>query len=236
MMVARRTEHVRCDTEHVRCDWRRRRAASVTGSVGAGLSASSRLAFGAERRWMVVRQFVDEAERAALLRKALTHMQRGELMPNRSGPYRYFAKVDDEPARYADALLERLTRRCERCLRLAGVRTDCVLGRTISLILPGGFIHPHTDKYHEGAPGHRVGMEHCRCNIMVRLAHPSGRPIIEATPLPVEEGDLWAFHASKSVHETQTLQGSEPRIIFGFGWSVAPSHALEPPPDGWRNP
>ena len=57
---------------------------------------------------------------------------------------------------------------------------------------------------------------------------------VEGAPLPVEEGDLWAFYASESPHETGVITGSEPRIICGFGWSVAPGHALETPPDGWR--
>ena len=144
------------------------------------------------------------------------------------------AKADDEPAIYVDALLERMTRRCERCLRIGGIPTDCVLGRTISLILPGGFIHQHTDAYQPGQPGHRPGLEHMRCNIVVRCAHPSGQPVIEGHALPIEECDLWVFFASKSLHQTLPLQGSEPRVVFGFGWSVPPEHSLQPPPPGWR--
>ena len=179
--------------------------------------------------------FVSEEERSALLQKAITHMQRGELLPNPAGPGRFFAKVDDAPAVYVDALLERVTRRCERCLRMSGVPTDCVLGRTISLIMPGGFIHAHTDAYREGVLGHRPGMEHMRCNIVVRLADATGQPIVEGRALPVGEGDLWAFFASKCRHETAPLQGQTPRIVFGFGWSVEPSHALQAPPPGFAN-
>lgn len=193
----------------------------------------SRLEFGPAGSWLVVKRFVTEAERAALLRKSMVHMQRQELFPNPSGPGRFFAKADDDPACYVDALLERLTRRCERCLRMREVNADCVLGRTISFILPGGFIHRHTDAYREGQPGHRPGLDHMRCNIMVKMADPSGQPVVEGRALPVEEGDLWAFFASRSQHETRPLQGSEPRIIFGFGWSVAPHHKFERPPDGF---
>lgn len=184
---------------------------------------------------MVVRGFVSEAERAQLLRKAMLHMERRELHPNPCGPGRYFAKANDDPARYVDSLLERLTRRCERCLRLHGVvQADCILGRTISLLLPGGFIHRHTDKYIEGQPGHRAGFEHLRCNIVVRMPNESGRPVIDGAALPVEEGDLWAFFASKCPHQTHPLQGADPRIVYGFGWSVPPAHELRPAPeDGW---
>lgn len=183
---------------------------------------------------MVVRGFVDAAERAALLRKAAGHMQRGELHPNPCGPARFFAKADDDPATYVEPLLERLTRRCERCLRLGGVPQDLVLGRVISLIGRGGFIHRHTDAYREGAPGHRAGHEHLRCNIVVQLAHGSGRPVVDGAPLPVAEGDLWVFFASRSPHQTEPLECDAPRIVFGFGWSVPPAHVLEPPPEGWE--
>ena len=118
-------------------------------------------------------------------------------------------------------------------MRQSAVSNDLVLGRTISLILPGGFIHRHTDAYREGQPGHRPGMEHLRCNIVVRLADPSGRPIVEGKALPVDECDMWAFFASKCPHETAPIGGDQPRIVFGFGWSVPPDHALESPPLGW---
>lgn len=78
-------------------------------------------------------------------------------------------------------------------------------------------------------------MEHLRCNIVVRLADPSGRPVVDGVPLPVTECDLWAFFASKCPHSTEPIGGSEPRIVMGFGWSVPPSFELRAPPDGWRD-
>ena len=184
---------------------------------------------------MIVRGFVSEHERAALLQKALAHMQRGELDPNPCGPGRYFAKADEAPDVYVDAMLASLTRRCERCLRLSGMRRDGVLGRTISLIQPGGFIHRHNDAYHEGMPGHTPGFHHFRCNIVVSLAHQSGWPVIEDEPLRVAECDLWGFFASRSMHQTDRLCGDKPRIVFGFGWAVPPDHRLELPPASWRD-
>ena len=216
-----------------RCDWRHRKGGAPPRDSLRLPPSVCRFEIGAGGRWMVVRHFVSESERVALFRKAAGHMQRRELHPNPAGPGRYFAKCDDDPTCYVDTLLHQLTRRCERCLRLQATPHDCVLGRTLSLILPGGFIHRHTDKYMEGMPGHRPGLEHLRCNILVRMADPSGRPVVEDTALPVEEGDLWVFFASKCQHETRPLKGSEPRIIYGFGWSVPPSHALEAPPADW---
>ena len=185
---------------------------------------------------LLVREFVTDDERRALLQKALGHFQRRQLQPNAAGPQRFFAKCDEHPAIFVDELLEKLTRRCERCLGLDGVAKDLVLGRVISLILPGGFIHRHTDQYQPGMPGYRPGYEHLRCNIVVQLPDASGRPIVEANTLPVNEGDLWAFFASKSFHQTAPLQANgdahgdgAPRIVFGFGWSVPPNYRLRAP-------
>ena len=155
---------------------------------------------------------------------------RGELLPNPCGPNRYFIKESNAPAIFADPLLQLLTARCVRCLRLEGRPADRALGRVVSLIQPGGFIHRHTDAYHEGVPGHAVGHHHLRCNIVVRCAHLSGRPVIEGSALEVHECDLWAFFASKCLHETLPLQGDAPRIVYGFGWTVPLAHALRPPP------
>jgi hypothetical protein len=220
-----------CHRVAIRNEWRQRVAASSSSPI-----IRQKHELDARGRWMVARGFVSELERSVLLRKALEHMQRGELEPNPCGPGRYFAKADDAPSVYVDALLDSLTRRCERCLRLSGMRRDGVLGRTISLILPGGFIHRHNDAYHAGMPGHTSGFHHLRCNIAVSLAHPSGRPVIEDEPLPVAEGDLWVFFASRSMHQTEPLCGDQPRIVFGFGWAVPPDHALAlPPASAWRD-
>ena len=216
-----------------RSDWRLRRRGVGRVSTAAVL-APQRCILGTSQQWMVVKNFVTEAERQTLFSKAIRHLQRKELHPNPCGPRRFFAKVDDDPNRYVDGLLQTLTRRCERCLQLTGIEVDCVLGRTISLILPGGFIHAHTDAYRPGEAGHRPGFDHLRCNIVVSLADPSGRPVVEGSALPVSECDMWAFFASKCLHETLPLQGSDPRVVFGFGWSVPPEHVLRPPaPAAW---
>ena len=65
----------------------------------------------------------------------------------------------------------------------------------------------------------------------------SGRPIIagEHGPhlaiyvmslrtVPVQEGDAWAFFASHELHATAQIQGSQPRIVFGFGWPCSQIH------------
>jgi hypothetical protein len=225
-----RTARCRCRADHRSA----RRASSSARSAPLRHSACGapppRHSMCKSGNWMVVRGFVDELERTALLQKALGHMARGELRPNPCGPARFFAKVDETPEVFVDPMLQSLTERCVRCLRLEGHPTDRALGRVISLIREGGFIHRHTDAYIDGVPGHRPGEHHLRCNIVVRLADPSGRPVIEDSALEVVEGDLWVFYASKCMHQTMPLRGSEPRIVFGFGWSVPLTHELQPPP------
>ena len=221
-----------------RTEWRSRRQRHAVRHIETSEPVAAQTPecmMGTSLNWMIVRNFITVEERARLLIKANKHMESEELHPNPCGPGRFFAKADDAPEVYVDALLEQLTRRCERCLRLGNVPSDCVLGRTLSLIQPGGFVHPHTDAYQPGRPGHRPGLEHLRCNLVVRLANPTGQPVIAGHALPVEEGDLWVFFASKCMHETKPLQGSDARIVFGFGWSVPPDHRLMQPPTGWRD-
>lgn len=245
MAVKTYWSHNHCDCSAQRQEWRRRRVAPRPTSPARPLSPApspARPLAPAPRvqgnpkhhlddrgRWLILRGFVSGEEVGALLNKMQCHLARGELRPNPCGPGRFFAKVDDAPATYVDPLLTMLTARCVSALRLENVPVDLVLGRILSLLQPGGFIHGHTDAY---PPGHRAGFEHLRANIVVRLRHPSGRPVIDGEPLPVEEGDLWTFYASRTRHETHTLSGSDPRIVIGFGWSVPAGHALQPPPGG----
>ena len=213
-----------------RQDWRLR---SISTTSKADISTpTSGCCLEPAGRWMIVRDFISEEERQALARKVAVHAQRGELSPNPCGPCRFYAKADDAPHVYVDDLLERLTRRCERCLRLESVPQDRILGRIISLIEPTGFIHRHTDAYDHGIPGSRPERHHMRCNIVVSLQHLSGRPVIEGEALDVNERDMWVFTASKSMHQTRPLEGSAPRVVYGFGWSIDSDHVLRPPPDG----
>ena len=163
---------------------------------------------------MIVRAFVSGPEREALLAKALAHMSRGELAPNASGPGRYFAKADEAPGVYVDPLLAALTHRCERCLRTAGMAFDGGLGRIISLIMPGGFIHRHRDAYHEGVPGHRPGSEHLRCNIVVSFPHPSAAPVIDGEALQLDE--------ARAAHSRPCTR---PQCRPSYAWSTPTARA-----------
>ena len=179
-----------------RSAWRRRRDSTTEPPPRVDIQS----------HYFIIRRFISENERAALLAQILAHHSSGVLRPNPCGPARYFAKVDDEPDRFDSALLRALARCAARACRAEAVSTDRVLGRVLSLIETGGFIHPHTDAYHP-QHGQPTGCHHLRCNIVAQLSHPSARPVIEGEALDVADGDLWCFLASKWRHETRPLLG-----------------------------
>ena len=128
-------------------------------------------------------------------------------------------------------LVERVTRRVERALGLdyrRGAR-DATLSRTLSVVEAGGFVHRHTDAYAAATGGERAAgdapsaaRDHLRCNIALRLAHcDSLRPVIDRRAVDVDDGDAWAFLASKREHETTVSEAAAPRVVLGFGWALA---------------
>ena len=200
---------------------------------------------------VVLRAVVSEAERARLEAIILALKDRGALRPNPSGPRRFFARYDhdvlpslgaadaDGPADLEGAdlfataanLVERVTRRVERALGLdyrRGAR-DATLSRTLSVVEAGGFVHRHTDAYAAATGGERAAgdapsaaRDHLRCNIALRLAHcDSLRPVIDRRAVDVDDGDAWAFLASKREHETTVSEAAAPRVVLGFGWALA---------------
>ena len=201
-----------------RSAWRRRRDSTTERPPRVDIQS----------HYFIIRRFISENERAALLAQILAHHSSGVLRPNPCGPARYFAKVDDEPDRFDCALLRALARRAAHACRAEAVVTDRVLGRVLSLIETGGFIHAHTDAYHP-QHGQPAGCHHLRCNIVAQLSHPSARPVIEGEALEVDDGDLWCFLASKWRHETQPLVGDgAPRVVCGFGWTVGVDFEVRP--------
>merc|ERR1712190_625711 len=156
---------------------------------------------------------------------ALEQKASGLLSPNKAGKGRFFRRLD---AIFDDActpLIEALTVRLERCVPgLCGKPRDVALGRVCSYIEPGGFVHEHDDAYPENCDF--TGLGHLRANIVVQM-EPSSVPMIARRLVPVKERDAWVFLASHHPHGTATVPGTEPRIVFGFGWTV--------PPDFWNN-
>ncbi|CAJ1422585.1 unnamed protein product [Effrenium voratum] len=178
--------------------------------------------------WLVIKNFVSEAERFELLESAMAQKQPGPRMSQFcfvlpcSGPSRYFRRLDATGG--VDSLVEALTARLESALDLGSRPRDVTLGRVCSYIEPGGFIHEHRDRYVSETSG-LAGLSHLRANVVVQMEK-SGQPIIAGKSVPVEEGDAWVFLASKELHATALIEGLKPRIVFGFGWSVPGSYLL----------
>eukprot|EP00933_Yihiella_yeosuensis_P033459 TRINITY_DN27161_c0_g1_i2.p1 TRINITY_DN27161_c0_g1~~TRINITY_DN27161_c0_g1_i2.p1 ORF type:complete len:261 (-),score=34.33 TRINITY_DN27161_c0_g1_i2:310-1092(-) len=171
--------------------------------------------------WLLLRNFISESERAELLSSADRQRKQGLLLPNPAGPNRFFRKLDATGG--VDDLVEALTDRLEKAvIGLTGQPRDPTLGRVCSYIEPGGYIHEHRDKYTG-----ETGYAHLRANIVVQMVMPSGLPIIAGRPVPVREGDAWVFLASHELHSTEVIQGNNPRIVFGFGWTVPEAFSLE---------
>lgn len=187
----------------------------VSNSTSLGAS-------GPEVPWLVLPGIATESERLHLLKFAQAQMASGELRPNPAGPKRFFQKLDETGV--FDPLIEELTVRLEVAVRgVAGCPRDRTLGRVCSWIEPGGYIHEHTDRYRPGAG--LEGCGHLRANIVVQM-QPSSRPLIAGSPVEVSELDAWVFLASHQMHATAVVQGSKPRIVFGFGWTVPGDFSL----------
>eukprot|EP00746_Dinoflagellata_sp_MGD_P154403 gnl/MRDRNA2_/MRDRNA2_84790_c0_seq1.p1 gnl/MRDRNA2_/MRDRNA2_84790_c0~~gnl/MRDRNA2_/MRDRNA2_84790_c0_seq1.p1 ORF type:complete len:259 (+),score=38.53 gnl/MRDRNA2_/MRDRNA2_84790_c0_seq1:60-836(+) len=184
------------------------------------------LSSGSPPHWILLRNFVSEDERQQLLTGALKQWEAGGFCKNPMGPHRYFRKVDQTGG--PDAFLSSLTVRMENALRLRGVTHDPALGRVISIIEAGGYVHPHRDDYPQGSGLEKAG--HLRANIVVQKDDGSGAPIIAGQTLPCNECDAWAFMASATEHSTQMVKGPRQRIVYGFGW-IAGERSLTHEPD-----
>jgi hypothetical protein len=164
--------------------------------------------------------FVSEDERRQLEETAYEFRKTGVITANPAGPKRYRGKIFGTD--HCTPLITELGKRVSAQLALDDYEVDPYLGYTVSLIEPGGFIHEHIDRY----GSYREGMRHLRCNIMVHRENESYDPVISSLIVPVPERAAWAFMASECRHGTQDIDGRQPRIIFGFGWTVPGSYSL----------
>eukprot|EP00747_Dinoflagellata_sp_TGD_P095555 gnl/TRDRNA2_/TRDRNA2_166508_c0_seq1.p1 gnl/TRDRNA2_/TRDRNA2_166508_c0~~gnl/TRDRNA2_/TRDRNA2_166508_c0_seq1.p1 ORF type:complete len:243 (+),score=21.94 gnl/TRDRNA2_/TRDRNA2_166508_c0_seq1:74-802(+) len=175
--------------------------------------------------WLVLRHFVSEDERQELLHYAKQQRVSGDLLPNPAGPSRFFRKLDATGG--VTPTIEALTKRLEASVSgLCSQPHDIALGRVCSFIEPGGFIHEHKDVYPQSHAG-LAGRGHLRANIVVQM-EPSGQPIIAGQRVDVAERDVWIFLASHELHATACVAGPEPRIVYGFGWTVPSDFELAP--------
>ncbi len=170
---------------------------------------------------LVLRNFVSPAEQAHLRDAACNYHLRGLLQANTSGPHRYRLKIHQ--SEYCDDMMQALGQRVAGTLGFDGARVDPYLGWIISLIEPGGFIKPHIDRHEHYQ---QSDDRHLRCNVLVQGDDESAYPIIANRRYRVRERGLWAFFASEHPHGTQVIEGTQPRIVYQFGFTVPATFTL----------
>jgi len=169
---------------------------------------------------LVIPEFITRAERNHLISRARRWRKSGVLQPNPKGPHRYAAMI--YRTHHVDTRIQAIHARIVEALQLAGMPTDPYLGWVCSMIEPGGFIHPHVDRYklYQQTPN-----RHLRCNVLVQRGDDSADPIIADNPRPVPERGLWAFFASELIHGTGKIR-TKPRIVYQYGFVAPPTYSL----------
>lgn len=180
---------------------------------------------------LLISQFIDEEERAALRSTALDYLNDGILESSQAGPNRFRKKIFN--TQYCSPLISDLGRRITVYLELENCPVDPYLGWIVSVIKPGGFIQPHRDAH---AHYQTSDDRHLRCNILVQGSHESCRPRIGTLKLEAKEGDLWAFYASDHIHGTDVIHGEVERIVYQFGFVVPPNYPLQSAAGNWIQP
>ena len=159
--------------------------------------------------------FISEQERQALLAHAMTLKAQGVLEQNPGGPLRYRAKVHG--SEHCTETMFAVAERIRGTFGIEGSAVDPNLGWIISWIEPGGFIKTHIDAHQNYQ---RSGELHLRCNVLVQGSDATCHPVIDHIAHPVNEGDLWAFVASRYPHGTQVIAGGQARVVYQFGFVV----------------
>lgn len=169
---------------------------------------------------VIYQNFITEEERVQLKNHALDLLEKGALGVNNAtvGNYRNFKSFFN-----IDELIplhQEIYHRIVKTLDLKNPVIDPVLGIIISVIKPGGFIHPHSDRYNQFFPQYSQ-MRNVRFNVMIdRSDDNSYNPNINDVSYKVNKCDAWCFGASELLHKTEKLSGPENRIVYQFGFMM----------------
>jgi len=169
--------------------------------------------------------FITAAEREHLEAKAYEYKEAGLLDSNLAGGNRWAKKVDG--TELFDDVMAKVAARVVEAFGVQAMQIDPYLGYVISFIAPGGFIHPHTDRYDLYKDGR---MKHLRCNLMVSKNSDMANPVIANRKFNVDERGLWAFFPSEHLHGTRTMANDKPRIVYQFGYAVPASYRIADAP------
>lgn len=83
----------------------------------------------------------------------------------------------------------------------------------IAIDTENGFVHPHVDFT-------EPGYVHVRINTMISKSNKGGTPIIDSSPIHIEQRDAWLCISSVQNHKTDPVIGDIPRIILSLGFLI----------------
>lgn len=172
---------------------------------------------------LIIKGFASPAELDVLAAWALGNFDAGRLRRNGTD-FRHFSPYHRlSPCETFERIRIRLVER----LGMQDFRMDPHVEDYASVILPGGFVHLHTDP---ALPGHN----HARANLLCGFPDAGGMPVISGTRYRIEPGDIWMFLPSEARHFCELVVGSRPRVNCSFGfqapvgwWEALPSHAWQ---------
>lgn len=152
----------------------------------------------------IIDDFISEEERQALL--PWTQATKPYLMPNGHGrQFKQLYLIGEVPE------LCRVIR--ERIIHLLGLQDAPEEPRFrsyLSIIDPGGYLHPHTDKVNPG-------YDHLRCNVFLSLPQVGGLPIVQDVTYPVKERSLLYFTPNRHLHWSEkAMDGQRTTLSYGF--------------------
>ncbi len=166
---------------------------------------------------------IAESERRELEDYALKLKSDDVLESNPAGRNRFYQCIWGGPL--VTPLVKEVAARIERRFGLEGIPVDPELGWVISVIFHGGFVHTHKDDHlYRDKP-----LKHLRCNLVVAKPEGGGTPVIASQPVALIERGGWAFFASEVEHSAFPVNGTKPRIVYQFGYSVPETWQLPTP-------
>jgi hypothetical protein len=104
---------------------------------------------------MINKNYITEEERINILEWA--NKNKNKLLPNKQGPYRFFGRI--KTLDYNQNVLD-LIDRIKNKYNLSHCIEEKKIGHILSIIEPGGFVHPHKDKMNNN-------IKHFRYNLCI---------------------------------------------------------------------
>lgn len=192
----------------------RHNAAPATAAIAplplsfAGQQGQAEKTASTKKPW-ILKGVASEAEMTTLSAWAMSAYQSGILKKNQTD-FRNFNFYSRLPR---CEVFEVVHARIAERIGLTEFPPDQMYENFLSVIFPGGYVQPHVD-------GAQPDSYHVRATLICQKPDSGGTPIIEGIRYEIAPGDIWVFLASETMHWTDMVQGSKPRIICSFGWAA----------------